>query len=81
MYCTCIYGHEKQVPLHLPSDVVGGKAQMLTVGLLYVLKHEWMIADLPQLHYGVHEGTRTTSTLWRGKSGQWEIRSISHTCS
>lgn len=36
---------------------------------LDVLEHVWVVADLPQLHDGVHQGLGTTFALGRQKRG------------
>ncbi len=39
----------------LPSDVGAVQPQVLTVGLLDLVKHERVVADLPQLDDRVHQ--------------------------
>jgi len=48
----------------LPVDNIGRKLEMLTVSIFNVLEHERVVAQLPQLHDGVHEGLRTTLAIF-----------------
>ena len=46
-----------------PGHVGGVESHVFTESLLNVRKHERMIAQLPQLDYGVHQSSTTTLAL------------------
>lgn len=50
-------------PVSLPGSIRSRHSLVLTERLLYFLKYEWMIADLAELHDGVHQRSRATLSL------------------
>lgn len=53
----------------VPGDGCSGQRQAGQRGPhLNVLEHIWVVADLPQLHDGVHQGLGATFALQRKKS-------------
>ncbi len=54
---------------HIPRDDSSAHFIELGHGFLKVVEHERVVADLPQLHDGVHENTSSALALQQEKSG------------